>query len=444
MSHGLHDSGQAGIEADGYAYGNGPCGGNEQRGVDAEKSGSGTFKQQAQVRPGDAAQHEDGLHRTIGDDQNHRAGKRPQFCRGLAAGRVFVDGMNDAALLGVRHAAVDGFFNAGKDAAGKGTEEAGFAQQFENGRSDAVRGLDLLEFELVAPCNEGTPDQLIGGHDNQNYHREASQQGAHIAGGSGRLEVAAEARQLEVAIAHGEHLAGDQGKPSAGHGDDGVPHQADGGVWHFQLPEALPGRIAVDARCLDHLPGNAFERGVETKGQVPYLSGEDEQNDAHLDAHLMAGHEGHHGQHDGRQKAEHGNGLENVEYRDHPGLDPRIVGRGVAVGDGEAQAEQIGDEDTHDGVKGVYRQSADGVRDGDHRNRLAEPVGAGAHDGEEDGQTTRSHPRIDDDGPGSGGDQRSCQGVQLHWTSSLAAISSSWASGRIKRRRPASKSNNSA
>ena len=117
--------------------------------------------------------------------------------------------------------------------------------------------------------------------------------------------------------------------------------------------------------------GNGLERGVEAEGEIPHLAGEDEQDDAHLDAELMAGNERHHGQHHRRQKTEHGNGLQDVEDGDHPRLDARVVGGDVAVGDGEGQAEHVGDGHAHDGVKGVERQRADGVRDGHHGDRLA-------------------------------------------------------------------------
>ncbi len=229
----------------------------------------------------------------------------------------------------------------------------------EDGRCDAVGRLDLLEFEFVAPGDERTPDELIGGDDDENDSGDAGDQGADVAGVGGGLDIAAEAGKLEVAVAHGEHFADHEGEPSAGDGDDGVPDQADGGVGHFKLPEALPGGVAIDARGFEHFAGNAFERGVEAEGEVPDLAGEDEQDDAHLDAQLMAGNERDHGQHHGRQKAEHRNRLQNVEDRDHPGLDARIVGGDVAVGDGEDQAEKVGDADAHDGVEGIERQGAD-------------------------------------------------------------------------------------
>ena len=347
--------------------------------------------------------------------------------------------MNDAAVSCLRHAAVDGLFKAVPDAAGQGTEQAGAAEQFKDGRSNAVGGLDLLEFELVAPCDERPPCKLIGGDNDENHNRESGHKRAHVAGNSGGLQVAAEAGQLEIASAHGEHFAGHECKPSAGDGDDGVPDQADGGKRHLKLPEALPCGVAIDERGFLHFPRDGLERGVETEGEVPDLAGEDEQDDAHFDAHLMARNERDHGQHDGGQKAEHGNGLQDIEDRDHPGLEAGVIHGSVAVGDGEDEAEQVRDADAHDGVEGVDRQRANGVRDGHHGDRFPQPVGACADEGEKQCQRTGGHCRIDEERPGAGGDRRSRKRVLgLHSLSSLAAISSSGASGNTKRRRPAS------
>ena len=253
-------------------------------------------------------------------------------------------------------------------------EEGGALEEFEDGRGDAVGGLDLFEFELVAPGDEGAPDELVGGDDDEDDDGDAGEQGAEVAGGGGGLEVAAEAGELEVAVAHGEHFAGDEGEPSAGDGDDGVPDEADGGVGHFELPEALPGGVAVDAGGFEHLFGDGFEGGVEAEGEVPDLAGEDEEDDAEFDAELVAGDEGDHGEDDGREEAEDGDGLEDVEGGDHPGFDAGIVGGDVSVGDGEGEAEQVGDADADDGVEGVDGQGAEGVGDGDDGDGRAQPV----------------------------------------------------------------------
>src|SRR5271157_4010275 len=429
----LHEAGEPGAEADGDADGDGPGGGDEQGCVYAEKGGSGALQQQAQFVPGDGAEHEDSLRGapTCNDDCGH--GQSPESGGGFA-GLAFIQRMDDAAVFGEGHAAVDGFINPGKDAAGQGSKQAGAAEQFKDGRSNAVGGLDLLDFELVAPGDERAPGQLIGGDDDEDHNRESSHKRAHVGGVSGGLQVAAQAGQLEVASAHGEHLAGHEGKPSAGDGDDGVPDQADGGEGHLKLPEALPGGVAIDARGFQHLPGDGLQRGIETEGEVPDLAGEDEQDNAHFDAHLTARNERDHGQHDGGQKAEHGNGLQDIEDRDHPGLEAGAMRGGVAVGDGEDQAEQVRNADAHDGVKGVGRQRANGVRDGHHGNRFAHPVDAGADDGKEDGQRTGGHSQIDEERPGAGNDRRSRKRVlELHSLSSLGAISSSCASGNTKR-----------
>jgi len=61
----------------------------------------------------------------------------------------------------------------------------------------------------------------------------------------------------------------------------------------------------------------------------------------------VAGHQGDHREHDGRKKAEDGDGLEDVKDRDHPGLDALVVGSGVSVADGEGQRQEISDAHTH-------------------------------------------------------------------------------------------------
>ncbi len=61
LRDGLNDAGQAGIEADGDADGDGPRGRDEQRGVNPEEGCTRAFKQETHVRPGDGPEHEDGL-----------------------------------------------------------------------------------------------------------------------------------------------------------------------------------------------------------------------------------------------------------------------------------------------------------------------------------------------------------------------------------------------
>ena len=313
------------------------------------------------------------------------------------------------------------------------------------GRCDAIGGFNLLEFELVAPGNQGAPDKLVGRHHDQNHHRDSTQQRAHIARVGRRLHVTAQAGKLEVTVSHGEHLAEHQGEPAAGHRNNRIPHQPDGGIGHFQLPEALPSRKAVDVRGLDHLPRNGLERRVETERQVPNLTGEDEENDPHFDAQLMSWHQRHHGQHHRRQKTQHRYRLQDVENGDHPGFDPRMVRGGIAVTDGKDQAQQVSQGNAHNGIKRIHRQRPLGMGNGNHRNRRAHPVPGHVNDAEENRQPAQAYAQVDDQWPGANRDRRSGERVlDIHSASSSAAASSSFASGNTKRRREASKSNISA
>src|ERR1039457_1153331 len=121
------------------------------------------------------------------DNNRGHYSQDPESGRVFAAGWFFVEGMNDAAFLGASHTAIDGLFDAGPDAAGNGTEESRPFEQLQNRGGDAIGGLDLLEFELVAPGDKGTPDQLVGGDDDEDYDRETGNEGAHIAGVGGGL-----------------------------------------------------------------------------------------------------------------------------------------------------------------------------------------------------------------------------------------------------------------
>src|ERR1700721_3138738 len=141
-------------------------------------------------------------------------------------------------------------------------------EKLKDRRGSPISRLDLLKFELVAPSNKRTPDELIGCNDDEDNYADAAEEGGYIVGLCRRLHVTAETGKLEISVAHGEHFTEHESEPSAGNRDNGVPDQADGGIGHFKLPEALPGRIAVNTRGLDHLAGGAFERGEEAEGKV--------------------------------------------------------------------------------------------------------------------------------------------------------------------------------
>src|SRR5580658_9342377 len=166
LGGGLNDAREPRIETDGDADGNRPGGGDEQGGVEAKEGGGCAFKQQFHILPVDSPEHDDGLHGAPADNSDGRSRQKPE-CGSGPGGFLFVYGAYNATLLGAGKAAEDGFFDACPAEAGQGTDQAGAAQESEDGRSDAVGGLHLLELELVAPGNQWPPDQLIGGDDNE-------------------------------------------------------------------------------------------------------------------------------------------------------------------------------------------------------------------------------------------------------------------------------------
>ncbi len=104
--------------------------------------------------------------------------------------------------------------------------------------------------------------------------------------------------------------------------------------------------------------GNGLERRVEAEGHVPDLSGEDEDDGTEFQAKLAGGKQGDHGEHDAGQKAEHRDGLEDVQNGDHEGFGALVVGGDVAVGEGESQAEHVSHRHAHQRVEGVNGQGA--------------------------------------------------------------------------------------
>ena len=190
-------------------------------------------------------------------------------------------------------------------------------QHLQDRRSRRVRRFHLLELELLAPGDHRTPDRLVHHHDHRDHGPHAPQDRPRIARIGRGLQVRAQAGKPQVAVVEHEHLARHQEEPASRHRHHGVPHQADGAVWQFELHQALPPGKPVDLARLQHLARNALHGGVHAEGHVPDLPGEDQQDRAHLHAQLAGGKQRRHGHHHARQKAEHGDGLQRVEQRDH-------------------------------------------------------------------------------------------------------------------------------
>ncbi len=217
------------------------------------------------------------------------------------------------------------------------------ADQVEHPRLRSVGAFDLRDLELLRPGNHRTPDKLVEQHDDRNHGGDSPQDRRRVSGTGGGLEGRSQAGQAEIARTQHEHFAGHQKKPATGDRHHGVPDQADGGIRQFHLNEALPPAEAIDLCRFAHLVRNALERSVKAEGHVPHLAGKDEQDCPRFDPQLPAGKQGHHGQHDARKEAEYGNGLQNVEQRDHEPLSPWVVRRDVAVDEREGKAQHIGD-----------------------------------------------------------------------------------------------------
>ena len=175
----------------------------------------------------------------------------------------------------------------------------------------------LFELELVRPHDDGPPNKLIEKNDDGDHRGHAPQNRARVAMAGRRLKKRAKAREAEVALAQDEHFAGHQKKPAARDRHHGIPNQTDGGKRKVEFGEALPASKAVNDRRFIELARDGFQRRVKTESNVPDLAGEDKQNRTELDAELPVRKNRDHGEHDSRQEAEHGDGLENIQQRNH-------------------------------------------------------------------------------------------------------------------------------
>src|SRR5207249_2820507 len=76
--------------------------------------------------------------------------------------------------------------------------------------------------------------------------------------------------------------------------------------------KTLPAAETINDGHLVEFTRNGFQRGIKAEGDIPDLAGKDEQDGTELDAELAMRKDGHHGQHDSGQEAEHGDGLQDV------------------------------------------------------------------------------------------------------------------------------------
>ena len=70
-----------------------------------------------------------------------------------------------------------------------------------------------------------------------------------------------------------------------------------------------------------------------------------------------------HRQHDRGQEAQDGNGLQDIQKRNHESFRPGIVGGNIPISHGEAQAEKVRSCDPYQRKEGILRQGGRGKLD---------------------------------------------------------------------------------
>src|SRR5882762_6691552 len=352
----LRDARQAGTRTDGDADRNGPECAEDERGVDAQKSQRGAFQElvivlavkigqfAGRVENGKAQTDENTCGEQIADPAAEEAVL-------LRSGKSF-RGAAGAESEGKSEPVEDGL----KDEAVQTQDNGSAADKIEQSRLRGAGTFDLFELELVRPNDDGPPNELVEENDDGDHGGDAPENRAGVAIACRRLKKRAEAGEAKVAIAEDEHLACHKKKPAAGDGHHGIPDEADGGKGKVELGEALPAAEPVDDRGFLEFAWNSLQRRIKTKGDVPDLACKDEQNGAELDAELAVRKDRDHGKHDSRQETEHGDGLENIQQRNHDDFGAPGAGGDIAIGESKNQAERISRADSNERVKGIEWQ----------------------------------------------------------------------------------------
>ena len=192
LDDGLEKPGQFRIETNCNANGNGPERCDEQGGVDAEIGGSCAQEQKMNIRPGDAVDNLECSGKPPDGRQTSKNSKKNGE-NATAFGGCIVNGLDDPAFAGAREAVANALFQRAPSAGGYTGENAWPLKKREDGRGHAGGGFDLLEFKFVAPRDQRTPNQLIGGHNDRDQDRQSPEQRMSIdgVGGGCGLQVAA-------------------------------------------------------------------------------------------------------------------------------------------------------------------------------------------------------------------------------------------------------------
>src|SRR5216684_2123950 len=377
----LRDACQARIRTDRDADRNGPERAEDERGVDAQKSQRGAFQKLVIVFAVKTGQFADRVKN--GKAQTGQNTRGEQITDPAAQAVLFRGGkiFNDAATTeseSESEPVEDGL----KEEAIQTEDDGSAADKMEQSGLRGAGTFDLLKLELVRPNDDGPPNELIEENDDGNHRGDAPENCAGVAMARRRLKKRAKAGEAEVAIAENEHLAGHKKKPAAGDGHHGIPDETNGGEWKVELGEALPAAETKDDRGFVELAGNGFQRGIKTESDVPDLAREDEQDGTEFDAELAVRKDRDHGEHDSRQEAEHGDGLENIQQRDHDDFGAPGAGGDVAVGESKNQAQCVGHADSNERVKSVEREDAGILRNLDMGMHGPEPGAADRIDAE--------------------------------------------------------------
>lgn len=233
-------------------------------------------------------------------------------------------------------------------------------------RLTSAAGGELVP-EAPRPLGERPPDEDVHGH----YHCHQGANGGHGAAqqtllGGGAAE-AAQARQQQAAT---DDLGRAQEVPAVGPGHHAVVDQLGDGGRQVQPHVLEPVADTVRLQGFAQELGDGGDRLVDAEGHVPGLAGEDQEDRGQLDARRPAVEEGDEEVHRGREEAQNGHRLQDVQDGQEQPLQAPGEAGGGAVDQSEGQRQQAGRQHPQERAEGVIRQHSRV-----HRNRGGGGVG---------------------------------------------------------------------
>ncbi len=185
-----------------------------------------------------------------------------------------------------------------------------------------------------------------------------------ILGLNGGGDIRTEAWERVLTIEDADGLASGEEKPTTAKAHHAVPDETDDGCGQFEASEAFPERKAVESGHFVEFARHRTKGLVEGERHVPGLAGEDGEDGRSFETEEAAFEECDEGGNGDGEKAEHRDGLEDIEQRDEDAFGAFTASGGIAVNECEEGRGDEREEHAQGGTRRVVGEIARVQTDG--------------------------------------------------------------------------------